>query len=89
MNKEGTETNQEVVAKKESMSFTAIRSVLWDEIHGVRSGDTTAMNLSAITNAAGKILSSVALEVKLCQITGAKPSNDVKKMIEAPKEKLD
>ena len=68
--------------KQEKLSLSAIRSILWDEIHSLRTGETSAANVSAITNASGKILSSVALELKFSELTGQKPSIDFL-MIEA------
>lgn len=58
--------------QKEELTMGSIQSILWDEIHSLRTGETSAANLSAITNASGKILSTVALQMKYAQLTGQK-----------------
>jgi len=64
-------------AKKEEtgkLTLGAIRDLLWEEMHSLRAGDTSAANVSAMTNASGKILSTVALELKYAQMTGQAPN---------------
>ena len=71
---------------QEKLSVKAIRDILWNEIHSLRTGETSAANVSAITNATGKILSTVVLQMKYAQLTGQKPdvemlTIDVKKTV--------
>lgn len=47
-----------------------IRAILSDEIARLRSGESTPAMASAVTNAAGKILSSISLEIKYQQAAG-------------------
>jgi uncharacterized protein with beta-barrel porin domain len=47
-----------------------IRAILSDEIQRLRSGESTPAMASAVTNAAGKILSSISLEIKYQQAAG-------------------
>jgi hypothetical protein len=72
---EGNEKNEGTKKElaQEKLSIHSIRSILWDEIHSLRTGETSAANVSAITNATGKILSTVALQMKYAQLTGQKP----------------
>ncbi len=56
--------------EKKELSMASIQSILWDEIHSLRAGETSAANLSAITNASGKILVTIALQIKYAQLTG-------------------
>lgn len=69
------ETTKEV--KQEKLSMKAIQNVLWNEIHSLRTGETSAANVSAITNATGKILSTVAMQLKYAQLTGEKPTSNL------------
>jgi len=50
-----------------------IRTVLVDEINKIRSGSTTAANVNAVTNATGKILSTVKLELEYNKLLGKTP----------------
>ena len=63
--------------QKEELTMEAIQTILWDEIHNLRTGEGSAANLSAITNASGKILSTVALQMKYAQLTGQKLDDKV------------
>ena len=71
------EEGKKRTAEKKEMSVNSIREILWDEIHALRNDETSAANLSAITNASGKILSTVALQMKYAQMTGKKPDIDM------------
>jgi hypothetical protein len=53
-----------------------LRSILAEEIDKVRKGETTAANCNAITNATGKILSTVKLEMEYGKIHGITPIID-------------
>ncbi len=65
------ESVERVSAKKE-LSLDSIRDILWDEIHLLRTDGSTPAKTAAITNASGKIMQSVALELKYAQIKGDK-----------------
>jgi hypothetical protein len=64
--------NLKRVEPKKELSMQSIQETLWDEIHNLKNGETTAANVQAITNASGKILSTVALQMKYAQLTGSK-----------------
>ena len=72
-----SEKDAEKEVVKEELSMGSIQKILWDEIHNLRNGDTSAANLSAITNASGKILSTVALQMKYAEMTGQKIEDNV------------
>lgn len=50
-----------------------LRSILADEIKKIRDGTTTAANVNAITNATGKILSTIKLEIEYNKLLGKTP----------------
>lgn len=50
-----------------------LRVILSEEIEKIRNGKTTAANVNAITNATGKILSSVKLELEYGKLHGRTP----------------
>jgi hypothetical protein len=50
-----------------------IRAMLCEEIQKLRDNKTTAANVNAITNATGKILSTVKLELEYAKITNKTP----------------
>lgn len=58
---------------KDSMTMNDIRAVLTDEIMKIREGNTTAANVNAISNATGKILSTVKLEMEYHKLIGKTP----------------
>lgn len=47
--------------------------MIWETIEEVRKGTTTAAQANAVTNATGKYLSTVKLEMDYCRITGKQP----------------
>lgn len=47
-----------------------LRQVLSDEIRKIQTGQTTAANVNAISNAAGKILGTVKLQLEYAKLTG-------------------
>ena len=55
-------------------TFREVRSILAMEIAKLRSGDTTAANVNAVTNAIGKLLSSYKLEIEISKLLGKKPN---------------
>lgn len=54
-----------------------LRKVLLEQISLVRSGDTTTAKSNAITNATGKILASIRIEMDYSKATGVKPRIDM------------
>jgi hypothetical protein len=50
-----------------------LRAILADEIAKIRTGTTTAANVNAVTNATGKILSTVKLEMEYNKLLGKTP----------------
>lgn len=52
-----------------------LRSVLSDEIKKLRSNNTTAASVNAVSNATGKILSTYKLELEVAKLLGRKPNN--------------
>jgi hypothetical protein len=55
------------------LSLDELRGILSDEIHKIRAGESTAASVNAISNATGKILSSVKLQMEYARLTGQKP----------------
>ena len=60
---------------KGAMTVNNVQELLWDEIYKLRNEETTAANLSAITNATGKIMSAEVLKIKYSELTGQKPKS--------------
>lgn len=56
-----------------TFTLNELRSVLSDEIRKVRSGATTPANVNAVSNATGKILSTVKLEMEYYRLQGKQP----------------
>lgn len=54
-------------------SMTELRQILSDEIEKVRSQKSTPQVLKAITNAIGKYLFSIKLELDYCKMAGKTP----------------
>lgn len=52
-----------------------IRAILCDEIEKLRENKTTAANVNAVTNATGKILSTIKLEMEYAKLTNKTPKN--------------
>ena len=55
------------------MTISELRGELSASIRGIRSGCETAANANAISNAVGKILATVRLEMEYCKLTGKIP----------------
>jgi len=60
----------------EKMDNKGLRGILVEEIIKLRKGETTPASINAITNATGKILSSVKLEIEYHKMLGLKPDID-------------
>ncbi len=50
-----------------------LREVLWGNVQGIKKGTTTTEQANATTNAVGKYLSTVKLEMDYCKIVGKQP----------------
>lgn len=50
-----------------------LRNILAEEIAKIRAGTTTAANVNAITNATGKILSTVKMEIEYNKLLSRTP----------------
>jgi hypothetical protein len=72
---------------EKAFNINELRTILSDEIRKVRDGSTTAANVNAVTNATGKILSTVKLQMEYCKLTGKNPELDLL-MLEAPDAKV-
>jgi len=60
-----------------------LRDILCDEIDKLRNDKTTAANVNAVTNATGKILSTIKVQMEYAKLTGIKPQMDfIKKLKE-------
>jgi len=73
------------------MDINSLRTILAEEIGKLRDGETTPANVNAITNATGKILSTVKLEMEYHKLLGKTPDIDFikvhdKKMIANKKD---
>lgn len=58
----------------EALSLEELRAILSDDIRNIRAGTTSAANVNAVSNATGKILSSVKLQMEYYRLTGKKPN---------------
>ncbi len=56
------------------LNMNDLREILGDEIRKIREGKTTAANANAVSNATGKILATVRLELKYAEMTGKSPA---------------
>ena len=55
-----------------TLTLNELRGILSDEINRLRNGDTSAASANAVSNATGKILSSIKLEMEYQKLTGRK-----------------
>jgi len=60
-----------------------LRNILCDEIGKLRNGETTAANVNAVTNATGKILSTIKVQLEYAKLTGKEPDVDFVKKLKA------
>ena len=75
---------------QKTKSLDDLRKILSEEIDKVRKGETSAANVNAVTNATGKILSSIKLEMEYYKLLGKVPEIDfIKKIEPAPEEIVD
>lgn len=71
----------------QTKSLNDLRTILSEEIDKVRTGTTSAANVNAVTNATGKILSSIKLEMEYYKLLGKVPDIDFLKQLEPKKDK--
>ncbi len=50
-----------------------LRAILAEEINKIRNNKTTAVNLNALSNAVGKILSSLRIQLEYSKLINKKP----------------
>ena len=70
----------------QTKSLNDLRTILSEEIDKVRTGTTSAANVNAVTNATGKILSSIKLEMEYYKLLGKVPDIDFLKQLKPAKE---
>ena len=68
----------------QTKSLDDLRKILSEEIDKVREGKTSAANVNAVTNATGKILSSIKLEMEYYKLLGKVPEIDFVKKLDVP-----
>lgn len=57
-----------------SLDLDELRTILSDEIRKIQAGQQTAANANAVSNAAGKILGTVKIQMEYARLTGQRPS---------------
>lgn len=62
-----------MTTQPDEMNLTEVREILADEIRRIRAGDASPANVNAVTNAVGKILSTVKLEMDYYRLLGKTP----------------
>ena len=50
-----------------------MRAILWQSIEGIRSGKSSPAQVNAISNACGKFLGTIKLEMEYHKLTGKTP----------------
>jgi hypothetical protein len=60
-----------------AFTLNDIRVILADSIRELRAGSSSPANINALSNATGKILSSVKLEMEYYKAIGRKPQIDM------------
>lgn len=56
------------------LNLNELRSILSDEIQKIRDGKSSAAAVNAVSNASGKILSSIKLELEYYKLIGKQPN---------------
>ena len=54
-------------------NMAQMRSILWESIEGIRSGKSSPAQVNAISNACGKFLGTMKLEIEYIKLTGGVP----------------
>lgn len=65
-------SDPEVARMGNTLTLNDMRAILSDEIERLRSGESTPATAGAVTNAVGKILSSIKLEMDYLHAAGRK-----------------
>ena len=60
-------------SKTSTPSIDSLCSILNEEIHNLRAGKTTPANVNAVTNAIGKMLAAVRLQMDYQKLLGRVP----------------
>ncbi len=68
------ETPNETEEMAAPLSLNDLRAILSDEITKIRNGRSTPATVNAVSNATGKILSSVKLEIEYHKLIGKTPT---------------
>ena len=61
-------------AANPTLNLHGLRGILAEEIVRLRAGETTAANVNAVTNATGKIIATVKLEMEYYKMIGRTPN---------------
>lgn len=54
-------------------NMAQMRTILWQSIEGIRSGKSSPSQVNAISNACGKFLGTIKLEIEYHKMTGKTP----------------
>lgn len=60
-----------------------LRKILCEEINKLRNNKTTAANVNAITNATGKVLSTIKVQMEYAKLSGVEPKMNFIKALKA------
>ena len=60
-----------------------LRNILCEEINKLRNNKTTAANVNAITNATGKVLSTIKVQMEYAKLSGEEPKMNFIKALKA------
>ena len=60
-----------------------LRNILCEEINKLRNNKTTAANVNAITNATGKVLSTIKVQMEYAKLSGVEPKMNFIKALKA------
>lgn len=56
------------------LNLKSLQDVLWESITKIRNDEASAANVNAISNASGKILSSLKVAMEYARLTGKTPN---------------
>jgi len=75
--------------KAKKMDIQDVRTILAEEIIKLRNEETTPAYVNAITNATGKILSTVKMEIEYAKLIGQTPKIDFIKIDGKKKKQIE
>lgn len=55
-------------------NMAQMRAILWQSIEGIRSGKSSPSQVNAISNACGKFLGTIKLEIEYHKLSGKTPT---------------